>query len=202
MAQYPGGYGWFGAPTQPGFAPVGQTPYAPAQPQYGIGFNLGPAPAPGFAWQQPAAGPAYGPGNPYAYPAPQQGVVGDIGFGLFGQPTVSPPNPAATNQGSFQQNPQPTAPSTTHVADPDVSVRRNPSPAPVDTQTNRTVPALSASDTAVVSKSNDDAVSDGKPDHRNTSRYQEGLKNMADLMTDVELSDDVLQTLKSRFDLG
>jgi hypothetical protein len=41
---------------------------------------------------------------------------------------------------------------------------------------------------------------DEESSHQKDSRYQEGLKNMADLMTDVDLTDDVLTDLKKRFD--
>lgn len=42
--------------------------------------------------------------------------------------------------------------------------------------------------------------SDGE-DRRNTSQYKEALQNMAALMTDVDLTDDVMNDLKQRFDL-
>ena len=46
------------------------------------------------------------------------------------------------------------------------------------------------------------AQPDGDEDaHRRKSRYREGLMNMADLMTDVDLTEDVLSALKRRFDL-
>ncbi|KAF6771004.1 hypothetical protein AHF37_10442 [Paragonimus kellicotti] len=224
MAQPPVGFGWFDQPGQQNFPAMGQTPYAPmGQPQpsapqpYGFPYN--PAMGqPGMGWQQPIPQPGYGTYfDPYVcspqapQPAQAPPSAGGLGFDSFtGPPMATPSAPCApvpsinnTVSGDYGQPTQPNTTGHTVVTPVEAGKRAVLITVPSDDKRDRKSPSPNRNTDASVKVVNVTPAPPGNAsgDRRQSSRYQEGLKNMADLMTDVDLSDDMLNTVKSRFDL-
>ncbi|TGZ73820.1 hypothetical protein CRM22_001332 [Opisthorchis felineus] len=174
MSGPPLGFGWA---TQQDFPASGQTPYGvPEQPYATPGFGQ-----PATGWQSESYA---NPDTSYCPPP-----AGGIGFDFMtnNQPSAPPVSP----------NQPFTAPSQPDVVS-------NPTSEVEAARTVRIIPAPKGSSAPAKSPVNvlSNQSSEESDSHRSTSRYQEGLRNMADLMTDVDLTEDVMGSVKNRFDLN
>ncbi|CAL8072579.1 unnamed protein product [Calicophoron daubneyi] len=205
MTQPPVGFGWIAQPDQPAFPyssmgppPPGPSPMAPGwdldggggPPLYAGSFGGPPPPGPpimGMGWSQP---PERGFGPTGMAPPPPPGA--SIGFD-FATPAETPSAFAEPSAPPMSETPE-----FSDVSKVEAGVRT----VPITIIPSRPKPPRPPSPKLVSpSKPSPSPQPNHTPSSRQQdSRYQEGLKTMADLMTDVDLTDDVLTDLKKRFD--
>ncbi|THD19015.1 hypothetical protein D915_010086 [Fasciola hepatica] len=221
----PGQAGFPGPAPSPACNPVGQA-YYPSVNQCSDDFRGQHNMTPGFGWQQgPELAPSMGFGGFNS--APAGGVAPDVyGFGFTAPPTQPAPAPPPMASARPPFFPEPSAPplsvpspfsdpGRTSAPDnrssrPFEGTRETMSSAPKvinitsDSKPARPPPPEVVPATNSIPKPSSDlnkpTSSDGE-DRRNTSQYKEALQNMAALMTDVDLTEDVMNDLKHRFDL-
>ncbi|CAH8540979.1 unnamed protein product [Schistosoma turkestanicum] len=187
----------------------------------GYGWGVGQNVAPGSRWEQPQIGFCFDSPNPQvpAVPPPSIQNPGALGF-AYDQTIANPPSvypifdssqpnlfPDRTNNNAPPRpNVSPSATPTqprpgSYYSDESVAPSAPPEPIPTCHSESSKVITITRQDS---SKSEATSKMQNNTSHHHQDRrdsYQNSLKDMAALMTDVELTDDVINGMRKRFDL-